>query len=1182
MNERKNEGREEFSASFPTGNADNILKICIESLDLITNDDLIGSLANPNALLILVVEAVGVVLDVKPDKLLDPSDSSKKIYDYWGPMNILCDSDFLAELKSLDIKQLDPRIITKVSEIYKNNENFKPEKMSSISKVAACLCRWVLGVVDSFNAILFHNALTKGKKEWGRSKIMIVGQGRAGKTAFANSLIGKDFERTASTVGINELTCDVKHAAVGRDTAHWVTYNAPEKLYETALAKSMYDTNNGKAKSKSESVEIGGKDSNINGNNDVFVSNISDNQNIRPSNSGSFLNDTEGANNTNFSSSTVIDDNSKPNFKQKSPIKSPRGSEIDDGVSTMDGSDATSRSQQSVTQKAPKKRDIDGELVMKTLANKVVTESKFILSVYDFGGQEVFNVIHPFFLTRYGIYIVVFNMECIFSSDETVIVVATEKNNDDNTNSNDDDDDDAVEVNVEKCMAFLSFWINSIVVHTSHTSAAGRRSDTAPIAFVGTHKDKVSDIRKHKEISDMLEERFGNNRAFKNIIHYDSGIKGMSKLNFFPVDNTKSGKDPVMLNLMKSVEKKLDTLDYVHEEKDLAWFQILDAMHATKRSYLTYEEVQTMAQDYNVLVEDVSVMLSFFHQVGILMWHDEGRLKDVVIIDPVEYFVKPATLIICKHVATEDDKTIHQLDIHEKCKEEFPEDWKGMNRDGIFSLQSDSECFVYFSDLKKDGFLPSGLFERLIGRTLAWSQETYDISGSFQLNKNQVTLFFGSQMFRLTEMRDINCIRVEVDGSSPNLVYARLTFFLELIILECMKSLKFSALLEYKSGGDTEDQDMFVSLDNVRKIESNNTVLTMGCGGGRKSLNVKEAKQCYKPWMVNEQLLDRYDVFISYRWGHPDDEFVGKLFDRLTTHHVVENDNHRSIDTFYDKKRFQLGDQLQKEFCSALVKSYIFTPIISTHSLQRLIDDPTKEDYTLETRVDNMLLEWICALYCHSHYSKTTASSSVRIRKIMPIAFGTTPKNGDDTTTPIKLFDDPIMSKLAEKVPRATLKCARELLQQDHIRINIPLNDPIMSCTVKGIVEAMLKFNLVESWNIGQTGDVIKASAVDIHKLIEDIVVNTYVDDAVTVKEGILNTTDQSTINSNETETMKEVPFMQLIKEIKFHLEIDEETDQKPTDIINSAAMELGLTDECAKLKIVRDKANYILNNLRS
>jgi hypothetical protein len=43
-----------------------------------------------------------------------------------------------------------------------------------------------------------------------RSKIMIVGEGRAGKTALTDSIVGKPFRETLpSTIGIEELSCEV-------------------------------------------------------------------------------------------------------------------------------------------------------------------------------------------------------------------------------------------------------------------------------------------------------------------------------------------------------------------------------------------------------------------------------------------------------------------------------------------------------------------------------------------------------------------------------------------------------------------------------------------------------------------------------------------------------------------------------------------------------------------------------------------------------------------------------------------------------------------------------------------------------------------------------------------------------------------------------------------------------------
>jgi len=46
-----------------------------------------------------------------------------------------------------------------------------------------------------------HQALQQGTRAWNRSKIMIVGDGRAGKTALANSIMGEEFAHTESTIG---------------------------------------------------------------------------------------------------------------------------------------------------------------------------------------------------------------------------------------------------------------------------------------------------------------------------------------------------------------------------------------------------------------------------------------------------------------------------------------------------------------------------------------------------------------------------------------------------------------------------------------------------------------------------------------------------------------------------------------------------------------------------------------------------------------------------------------------------------------------------------------------------------------------------------------------------------------------------------------------------------------------
>ena len=90
-----------------------------------------------------------------------------------------------------------------------------------------------------------EEALMSGWKQWRRSKIMIVGESRAGKTGLANSIIGKPFEDTVPTVGINDMTLNVKYAYRSHEGervdegVHWNECAQPETEFETAVAQEM-------------------------------------------------------------------------------------------------------------------------------------------------------------------------------------------------------------------------------------------------------------------------------------------------------------------------------------------------------------------------------------------------------------------------------------------------------------------------------------------------------------------------------------------------------------------------------------------------------------------------------------------------------------------------------------------------------------------------------------------------------------------------------------------------------------------------------------------------------------------------------------------------------------------------------------------------------------------------------
>ena len=97
-----------------------------------------------------------------------------------------------------------------------NDKKFDDKKIKEKKDIANMLKKgFFLLFLFIFVIKIIISIIIQGFKKWERSKIMVVGEGRAGKTALTNSIIGKPFVETSSTIGINELTCDIKYASAG-------------------------------------------------------------------------------------------------------------------------------------------------------------------------------------------------------------------------------------------------------------------------------------------------------------------------------------------------------------------------------------------------------------------------------------------------------------------------------------------------------------------------------------------------------------------------------------------------------------------------------------------------------------------------------------------------------------------------------------------------------------------------------------------------------------------------------------------------------------------------------------------------------------------------------------------------------------------------------------------------------
>lgn len=89
------------------------LEAALSALNTLKPSDItiVKSMQNPPPGVKLVMEAICVMREIKPDKINDSSGSGKKINDYWGPSKkLLGDMNFLLYLKEYDKDHINTNV----------------------------------------------------------------------------------------------------------------------------------------------------------------------------------------------------------------------------------------------------------------------------------------------------------------------------------------------------------------------------------------------------------------------------------------------------------------------------------------------------------------------------------------------------------------------------------------------------------------------------------------------------------------------------------------------------------------------------------------------------------------------------------------------------------------------------------------------------------------------------------------------------------------------------------------------------------------------------------------------------------------------------------------------------------------------------------------------------------------
>ncbi|KYM93367.1 Dynein heavy chain 7, axonemal [Cyphomyrmex costatus] len=125
-----------------------ILDAANAALNTLTPQDIqiVKSMKRPPAGVRLVMEAICILKDVKPERVQGPEGP---IDDYWKPsLRILGDIRFLESLLNYDKDNIPERIMIKIRTTILTNPNFDPERIRQVSTACEGLCRWVFALSE--------------------------------------------------------------------------------------------------------------------------------------------------------------------------------------------------------------------------------------------------------------------------------------------------------------------------------------------------------------------------------------------------------------------------------------------------------------------------------------------------------------------------------------------------------------------------------------------------------------------------------------------------------------------------------------------------------------------------------------------------------------------------------------------------------------------------------------------------------------------------------------------------------------------------------------------------------------------------------------------------------------------------------------------------------------------------
>jgi len=225
----------------------------------------------------------------------------------------------------------------------------------------------------------FHYAMEHGSHApWRRAKLMVIGQGRAGKTATVRSLMGEEFDPNGeSTLGISLSRTNVHGEHWKKDTSSETGHSITAA---TRLAIKIKSDENGAAFTQF-------------------------NSHLQANSEGG-----DSVNNEDRFSLPINTGQTYPNADSRTYAH------------VVSALNLGEKSQQVDEEKASEEKAKKFEKSLRIFAHEASRPDDFVdFTIWDYGGQKVFYSLHHLFLTEFGVYLLVFDMREILKNEKKAL-----------------------------------------------------------------------------------------------------------------------------------------------------------------------------------------------------------------------------------------------------------------------------------------------------------------------------------------------------------------------------------------------------------------------------------------------------------------------------------------------------------------------------------------------------------------------------------------------------------------------------------------------------------------------------------------------------------------------------------------------------------------------------------------